>query len=408
VRRAPWLSFLVLVACKEPAKGTFGGASSAGPSGPASAPTGPVDAPPPPLAPRGDAQVAAATPPGDGGTVCRLELGPVALPMVGPAAMLVRKDGSVEVAQNDRGTPRFVRFAASAKDGPQVPIAGAPRASSLPCALAEKYAFCTDALGDVHRVARDGTDLTIGRARVGTRVAAADLAGHALAAWVSEQGGIAIAKLWSDDGSTVRLSDEGQGATYVELAPRAAGEKEEVLAVTLDGHMGMSPVHGRTISWAGKLVFGPDVVLWVGGNAESSSGLSIATTQGRGPSYVLLPFAKDTTTFGMLALRLDPSFKEGAPEIWSAYPNGLDPAPIAATRMGKERFVARVRPEGRQARAPRVLELGSLEADGTFVSLGFVPTRGSPTYVAIAGDKGALWLSWVDDAGAWIERRACP
>jgi len=110
----------------------------------------------------------------------------------------------------------------------------------------------------------------------------------------------------------------------------------------------------------------------------------------------------------MLALRLDPSFKEGAPEIWSAYPNGLDPAPIAATRMGKERFVARVRPEGRQARAPRVLELGSLEADGTFVSLGFVPTRGSPTYVAIAGDKGALWLSWVDDAGAWIERRACP
>jgi hypothetical protein len=298
-----------------------------------------------------------------------------------------------------------VTFGAAAKDPPQAPREGAAKSSSVPCALTEKLAFCTDPKGAVHRTSRDGADQTIGTARLGTRVAAADLAGHAVVAFIAE-GATAIAQLWSDDGTTMRLSDEGQGATFVDLAPRAGGGKDELLALTLDGHMGMSPVHARTVSWAGKPVLGTDVVLWVGGNAESSSGLAIAT--GPGSSFALVPFAKDTTTFGMLALRMDATFKEGVPEVWSAYPNGLDPAPIAATHLAKARVVARVRPDGKDARAPRVLELGTLADDGAFAPLGLVPTRGAPTHVAVAGDKGALWLSWVDDAGAWLERRACP
>ena len=268
--------FAAVSACKDPAKGE----PDAAPSSPSA--SSPLLPPPTTLPLTSTTAALSASPPvslGDAGTACRLEHGAVALPLSGPAALYARKDGGVDVVQNDKGAARLVSFGASAKDPPQAPREGAAKSSSVPCALTEKLAFCTDAKGTVHRASRDGAEqTTIGTARLGTRLAAADLAGHAVVAFVAE-GATAIAQLWSDDGATTRLSDEGQGATFVDLAPRAGSGKDEVLALTLDGHMGMSPVHARTVWWAGKPALGPDVVLWVGGNAESSSGLAVATTQ---------------------------------------------------------------------------------------------------------------------------------
>jgi hypothetical protein len=93
------------------------------------------------------------------------------------------------------------------------------------------------------------------------------------------------------------------------------------------------------------------------------------------------------------------------------YPNGLDPAPIAAASGGgrsASTWVARVRPRAAEPTSPRVLELGTVAPDGAFAPRDIVPTSGNATDVALVLDAvGALWLAWVDGAGSWLERLSC-
>ena len=93
------------------------------------------------------------------------------------------------------------------------------------------------------------------------------------------------------------------------------------------------------------------------------------------------------------------------------YPNGLDPAPGAAAAGGPRApatWVARGRPEVFDPGSPRILEIGELQSTGVIAVRDTVPTTGNPSDVALAVDGfGALWLAWVDTAGAWIERLAC-
>ena len=53
-----------------------------------------------------------------------------------------------------------------------------------------------------------------------------------------------------------------------------------------------------------------------------------------GPSWSLLPIAKDVGSFGLAIVRLDEPPRVDEPVVWSMYPNGLDPAPIAAASGG--------------------------------------------------------------------------
>jgi hypothetical protein len=95
----------------------------------------------------------------------------------------------------------------------------------------------------------------------------------------------------------------------------------------------------------------------------------------------------------------------------SAYANGLDPAPLAATRSETldRMYVARVVPEGAERDAPRALQLGHLVADGTFTSHGLVARGARITDVAIALDAAkAVWILYGDAAHTWLTRFACP
>ena len=331
----------------------------------------------------------------DGG-LCKIDLGPFAMDFVGAAAIVPKTDGA-QIIGNDKGTPHIVTIA-----GGKAPAAPSiVRTSSIACASAHGQTFCPDSDGKI-RLA----DKIIAESRPGSRIAAAEVGGHAIVGYNKDrkttEGTTQTAEIWSDDGTTQHLSDDGNGATALDLAARDG----EALALTIDAHMGMTPIHARTLKWIGKLVLGPDTVLMVGGNAEAHTWGTLATKHDTGPSFALVPIAKDISAFGVVSLRIDGTPKMDAAQDWSLYDNGLDPAPIAATHDSPRMFVVRLRPTGKEPRAPRVLELGSLDASGRFGSLGIV--HGSIASVAIAGDASGVWLAYTDDGQTTVEHRVCP
>lgn len=312
---------------------------------------------------------------------------------VGAPAIAATDKGAL-VAGNDKGTPHLVKI----EGGKSPAAAGAVKTSSLPCAIAKGQAWCPDA---------DGKIAGVGKSRSGTRIAAAEVGGHAVVAFIEErkttEGMTQMASLWSDDGTTQRLSDEGNGATFVDLGARDG----EIIAMMIDAHMGMTPIHARTIQWSGKATLGADTVLMIAGNAEANTAGAIATRHDKGPSFALVPIAQDISAFGVVSVRIEGVPKVDAKTEWSLYDNGLDPAPIAATHDGARMIVARVRPDGKTATSPRVLELGKIE-EGKFTSFGIVPTHGSPTSVAMSADAKGVWLAYTDTAGTYADHRVCP
>jgi hypothetical protein len=146
----------------------------------------------------------------------------------------------------------------------------------------------------------------------------------------------------------------------------------------------------------------------VGGPGDRRTGAAAAIGPG-GSGWALLPIAKDVGTFGLAVVRIEAPPRVDEPVVWSIYPNGLDPAPVAAAEAAHEAWVARVLPQSAEPGARRVLELGRVDAQGTFAPRDRVPTSGNATDVALAIDaRGAVWVAWLDAAGAWIERLACP
>lgn len=393
--------FVVLAAgaCKDEKKPTPPGTDGLGtpkliplPSGALPSSSGPAPGP---------GSSVAVTAVGDAGTACRIEAGPIAADFSGPAALAPTPKGVLAIG-NDKGAPRAFTI-----EGKGTNATALASTSLVPCAWAKGVSFCPEPTGAVHRV-EGGKDDVAFHARAGSRIAAAEVGGHAVVAFIAEQktteGTKQIAQLWSDDGQTARLSDEGNGATFVDLAARDG----EVVAMFIDAHMGMTPVHARTIGWKNRATLGADTVLFVAGNAEAETRGAIATRHDKGPSFALVPIAKDITAFGVATIEIAPTPKVDAPVSWSLYDNGLDPAPIAATHDGARVLVARVRPFGGGAIAPKVLELGALDDAGKYTSYGIVPTHGRPTHVALLADATGAWLTYTDEQRTWVERRVCP
>ena len=310
--------------------------------------------------------------------------------------------------QNDDGHPHSTTLssalAAKATGGP------ASRAGySVPCALAENQAFCPDRSGAVHRASMDGSeDHVVASSRVGTQIAAAQLAvvhsavGY-LASRQTTEGWVSEAWIVVDDEPPVRLSEDGSGATAVAFAPRG----RSVVALTIDARTALTAMHARTVSFEGHATLGEDVVAFVGGPGDRRTRAALALGD-NGPGWSLLPISKDIGQFGLALVRLDDPPRLDEPVEWSMYPNGLDPAPVAAATSAGRAWVARVRPRSSEPGAARVLEVGAVADQGTFEAHDLLPTAGNPSDVALSFDPaGALWISWVDSAGAWVEHLSC-
>jgi hypothetical protein len=380
---------------------------------------------------------------GDAGAAgCKIVRGPIQQPFRAAAEISTTKPDVVDVILNDDGRPRAFTFPAGAIDRAAKPVketAANPVTGllSLPCEIGGAYTFCPDKTGAVHRIplapsgsasaagasgsasaagaggsasaaGAGGEGTVVASSRAGSRIAAATLAGdHALLAYLASrktgEGFVSEAWIAIDDASPVRLSEDGSGATSVILAPRGPS----VVAVMLDGRSALTAVHARVLSFKGKLYIGTDSVLYVAGPPERHTAAALATPAS-GAGFVLLPIAKDAASFGLAAIRVDAEPVVDVPVVWSMYPNGVDPAPVAATQGHANIYVARVRPEGASASAAKVLELGELHAEGTFIPRGIVATSGTPSDVNLFADNhGAIWLSYTDSAGSWLERRVC-
>ncbi|MBX3205864.1 MAG: hypothetical protein KF764_12395 [Labilithrix sp.] len=374
-----------------------------------------------------DAAAAADEPYGDAGvSACRLVYGPAEQPFRGPAALEVAGH-ELRLVANDAGKPRVYPVPIAPLPPKNAPSLVPPRPSTFtgmrwpPCELAGRFVYCQAPGGAIVRSVAKGrgpddgsgasSSRTIAKSRSGTRIAAASLgADHSVVAFLdvrrTTEGEMLQAFVALDEREPVRLSEDGAGATTLRFLPRG----ETPVAVYLDTRTAMVPVHARVLSLReGDLSLGSDAVLFVGGAPERGIDFAAAPVGDKGLAFVPIP--RETIDFGVATLVIDDPPKDDVGAVWSHYPNGLDPAPIAAapSRDGKHAWVARVRPREKAPGSPRILELGRADAAGTFSSLGEIASGQRVTDVAVVEDgAGAVWVLYGDTTITWLERRACP
>jgi hypothetical protein len=369
-----------------------------------------------------DAAVAENKGEGDAGaSACRLVYGPAEQPFRGPAALSMTNKELVLVV-NDGGRPAAYPLPITPPPPGKVPPVVPPRPATFAamrwpgCELAGRFAYCPGPGGAIVRYtsASDRAGWSdpkpIAKGGNGGRITAASIGpDHSVVAFleqrVTTEGNMLQAFVALDDKEPVRLSDDGAGATVVHFLPRG----ESAVAVYLDSRTAMVPVHARPVTLRGaELALGTDAVIFVGGAPERGINFAVAAA---GPkSFVLLPMPRETTDFGMAAVEVHDPPKEDPSPVWSPYPNGIDPAPLAAapTRDGKAAWVARVRPRERAPGSPRILELGRVDSAGVFTSFGEIASAKGVSDVGLAEDtSGALWIVYGDTAATWLERRVC-
>jgi hypothetical protein len=352
-----------------------------------------------------------------GVNACRVVYGPVQQGFTGAARLLATETG-IEMITHKGGIPSITRLAFPSLEPPFVAKTALEgereRVAANPCAVGASEIFCMDSQGAITRTPRSGgVGAVVGKGRPGSRIAAATLAGsHPILAYLAERKTpeMVLSEAFAsvDGAPPVRISEEGSGATVVALAETGAG----VVSMLLDGRAAMTPVHARLLGLAGgQLEVGNDAVVFVGGGAERQTAGILATgaeTPSGGPLFALVPVAGESG-FGMASVHLGHPPVTDEKTVWSGYPNGLDPAPVAATIGVSPIRVARVRPIEARADSPRGIELGKLDDDGGFTSYGMMATMGRPLSVELAFDAArTLWIYYTDAAGSWLERRACP
>jgi len=346
---------------------------------------------------------------------CRAVRGPVELPIRAPATFVVRGD-RVDAVLDDDGRPRVVSFTAAPLASPltspplREQAEGAQgRGSRLQCATAGEVAFCPDRAGAVHRSGLSGDgDRIVASGRIGTHVAASLLGGaHPALAYLASrktsEGWVSEAWLEVDDDAPLRLSEDGSGATAVDLGARGA----TLVALTIDARAALTAMHARPVAYQNGARLGEDAVVFVGGPGDRQTAGTVALPAS-GPGWGLLPIARDVADFGLAIVRLDDPPRVDEPTVWSMYPNGLDPASVAVAARGAGAWVARIRPQAAEPGSARVLELGEVGPEGAFTARDLIPTADLPGDLNLAlGPHGDLWLAWVDSTGSWVERLAC-
>jgi hypothetical protein len=226
-------------------------------------------------------------------------------------------------------------------------------------------------------------------ARDGSRVAAQSHRNSTVAAYVTKPDaeGTARAKLWVEGGRSHDLTPDGAGASSVALAETHDG----VLAVSIDGRSGMTPVHARRVRLSGRdATLAPDVVSWIAGPAQTFTEIFAGFDERGG--WAFLPIERDATHFGLASIELGNDPAMDAPVEFLDYPNGLNLAPVAASTLCGRTFVALVRPKRADPGSPQELvlaEAGSGARTSVADALGFAsvslssaPSGGTIAYVA--------------------------
>jgi hypothetical protein len=158
----------------------------------------------------------------------------------------------------------------------------------------------------------------------------------------------------------------------------------------------------------GRASLSRDAVVFVGGPAERNTRGRIALAAD-GTTFVVAPVAHSLEGFGMAVVRLSDPPTEDEPVVWSMYPNGIDPAPLAVTRGLSPIRLARVRPSASEPGASLLLEVGDLSPAGEFQAKCILAEAAYIKDVELDVDReGTMWLFWRDTRGSHLERRSLP
>jgi hypothetical protein len=238
-------------------------------------------------------------------------------------------------------------------------------------------------------------------ARESTRTNAEEIAGLSFVSYLGkpDEEGTSHALLWASNGGTLALTPDGAGASSVSLTKL---DEKTMLAVSIDGRSGMTPLHARTITVEGGLAkLGEDVVAWVGGPAQSFTEV-VAGASG-GSAWAAVPLERDATHFGLATLDLGTTPRMDVEASFFDYPNGLDLAPAAAAELCGELRLAFVRPTGRAPRSPAELVLADPQTARIVRVAG---ARGFASVSLSATPKGGM-VAYVADGRTWVRAIAC-
>jgi hypothetical protein len=211
------------------------------------------------------------------------------------------------------------------------------------------------------------------------------------------------AKLWMDGFETARLTPEGSAASSVALIE----DRGALLAVSLEGRTSMSPVHVRRVELKGEeRVIGPDVVAWVGPPSQPLTEVMTLPAAGGG-ALAFLTLERDVTHFGLALVHLEERAATVPEALWRAYPNGIDPAPVATSNVCSRPAVLFAVPSTARPRAPQELHLAYL-AGRTLGSSQVIARSRAFSDVSIAAGSGrTAVVAWVADHRTWALYLEC-
>ncbi len=277
-----------------------------------------------------------------------------------------------------------------------------------PPAIAGEYAyFVSNGKLARRRVPTLGPVEVLGDARDHTRVAAlpATESRPAAAAFIvnpDKPTGSATAMLWVEGGDIVRLSPDGTGASSVSMAESGG----EVLVAVLDGRTGMTPVHVRKVQFVDKRpALGENVVAWVAGPAQPTTELTLLATDK--DAWIFSPLERETTRFGLAAVHIGGTPKMGSPVEWRMYPNGVDPAPVAAVHACGRELLVYTRPSTEAPGAEQELHLAASGDSGLESSDVLAKAPGIQALTA-SGDADSLLVVYGHSSRTWALSVPCP
>jgi hypothetical protein len=200
--------------------------------------------------------------------------------------------------------------------------------------------------------AHDGT-------RVAVPIAAPDTPEAKMPATVAyivkpkQEGEPLLASLWVEGFPPEGLTAEGNSTHSVSLVRTDDG----VLALSVQARMAMTPVHARRIRFvSGRPLVGDDLVVWVGGGIQPLTEMTILPGIGNGNElWGFIPHERTMRDFGLARLALTRAPTMDTKVDWLLYPNGIDPAPVAATDVCGFPAIAYAAPSTRDPDAPQDL-----------------------------------------------------
>lgn len=217
----------------------------------------------------------------------------------------------------------------------------------------------------------------------------------------AKDGNRLIARLWVESKQILTLSPEGSAATSVALSQ----DGTKVVALVLEGRSSMSPVHMRTLNVRGKIpLLSEDQVVWVGPPAQPLTELS-SLTDGK-KTFSLIPLERDVTTFGLAQFAVDSSTDTVRDVSWDIYPNGIDPAPVAASEVCGRPAVLHARPSTAKPRTPQELRLAFMQ-DRRLEPYQVVARSRAFSNVSLAAFRGGAVITWVADYRTWAVVAHC-